>query len=199
MKILISVISLVAIILHIVFPNIKIDGVSISLFILALLPWLSYLLEEFEMPGGWKFKYKKTENLEKRFKDVGLNPVLTEEEEERYSFEVIATDMNLSLAGLRIEIEKRLKRLAEMNDIGTKNQGLGRLLQMLSDKELIGLREESVLKDMTSLLNNAVHGQKVDKKAFDWAMEYGIPILKALDRKIAVSDNNMKNKNTANN
>ncbi len=38
---------------------------------------------------------------------------------------------------------------------------------------------------MISLLNEAVHGAKVDKKALDWAMEVGPRILKALDKRIA--------------
>ena len=95
------------------------------------------------------------------------------------------SDPNLALAGLRIEIEKRLKQLAEKNNIGTSMQGVGRLLQMLSDKELIGYEEKSVLLDMIGMLNSAVHGARIDRKSYAWAMEYGPRILKTLDIRLA--------------
>ncbi|MBI3170895.1 MAG: hypothetical protein HYZ22_20640 [Chloroflexi bacterium] len=44
--------------------------------------------------------------------------------------------------------------------------------------------ESSALADMSGLLNSAVHGADVDKRATDWAMEIGPKILHSLDEKI---------------
>lgn len=184
MKVIVTLIAIAGIILHAVFPDIKIDAISIVLFFLALLPWLSNLLEELELPGGWKVKFKKTEELARRAKDAGLVADLTAEDQERYAFQIVATsDKNLALAGLRIEIEKNLKDIAESNGIGTKMQGLGRIMQILFDRKLISWDEKAVLSDIIGLLNNAVHGAKIDEKSFQWAMDYGTGILKTLEIK----------------
>ncbi len=186
-KIIISFLALLGIIIHAIFPSYKIDIITLGLFLLALLPWLSHLIESFELPGGWKLKFNDLEETGKRAEKVGLvSGEMTKDDIERYSFQIIGdSDPNLALAGLRIEIEKRLKQLAEKNNLGTKMQGVGRLLQMLSDRELIGYEEKSVLLDMTGLLNSAVHGAKIDRQSYSWAMEYGPRIVKALDERIS--------------
>lgn len=185
-KIFISSVALAGIVIHAVLPEYKIDIITLGLFVLALAPWLSHLLDSFELPGGWKLKFKALEETGKRAEKVGLlSNDISKSEKDKYSFQIIGeSDPNLALAGLRIEIEKRLKLLAENNNIGTKMQGVGRLLQMLSDKELIGYEEKSVLMDMIGLLNSAVHGAKIDSKSYVWAMEYGPRILKTLDSRL---------------
>ncbi|WP_321991483.1 hypothetical protein [Marispirochaeta aestuarii] len=182
MKILITFTAVAGIILHAIFPDIEIDAISVALFFIALLPWLSTLFEELELPGGWKVKFKKSEELAQRAQEAGLIADVTTEDQERYAFQSVATsDKNLALAGLRIEIEKNLKDIATANGIGTRMQGLGRIMQFLSDKELISWQEKSILSDLIGLLNNAVHGAKIDEKSFLWAMDYGVGILKSLE------------------
>ncbi len=183
-KIFISVIALAAIVVHAVFPGFKIDIITLGLLVLALLPWLSTVIESFELPGGWKLKFQALEETGRRAEKAGLVSGDVNDAD-IYSFQMLSeSDSNLALAGLRIEIEKRLKILAEKNGIGTRMQGLGRLLQMLSDRGLIGSEEKSVLIDMTGLLNSAVHGAKIDSRSYRWAMEFGPGILKALDDRI---------------
>ena len=48
--------------------------------------------------------------------------------------------------------------------------------------------ERSVLADMVGLLNNAVHGAKVDHRAASRAIDVGSRLLKALDERIAGSN-----------
>lgn len=183
-KIIISILAIAAIIVHAVFPGFKIDIITLGLFVLALLPWLSSVIESFELPGGWKLKFQALEETAKRAERAGLiSKDVTDSDQ--YSFQMIEeTDPNLALAGLRIEIERRLKVLAEKNGIGTRMQGLGRLLQMLSDRGLIGNEEKSVLLDMTALLNSAVHGAKIDNRSYRWAIDFGPGIIKGLDQRI---------------
>lgn len=184
MKILITLIAIAGIVLHAFFPTIQIDAITIVLFFMALLPWLSNLLEEIEFPGGWKVKFKKKEELTARAQRAGLSADLKPEDEQKYSFQsVAATDKNLALAGLRIELEKKLKEMSESAGINTGMQGVGRMLQTLSERSLIGWEERSVLNDMIGLLNSAVHGRKVDDDSFQWALETGVRMLKALDYK----------------
>ncbi len=102
-----------------------------------------------------------------------------------HSFQLVADeDPNLALAGLRIEIEKRLTQIAESYQIDSGRSSAGRLLRMLGQKDLLSHREQSILADMMGLLNGAVHGAKIDSRAADWAMDVGPRLLASLDEKI---------------
>ena len=67
-KIIISVIALVLVSIRWIRPDIIIDTVTISLLVVALLPWVTVLVESAELPGGWKVKFrelKKVQNEQK--------------------------------------------------------------------------------------------------------------------------------------
>src|SRR5262249_16935481 len=99
-----------------------------------------------------------------------------------YTFQRIAQeDPNLALAGLRIEIEKRLVSLAEKHGLQVRGRGLGQLLRQLTEKGVIDPHERSILEDLTGLMNAAVHGATVDQNATEWAMDVGPRLLQALD------------------
>jgi hypothetical protein len=186
LKIIVSLSAFIGILIHAIFPNFKIDIITIGLFLIGIIPWLSSLIDSFELPGGWKLKFAQLEETRKRAEKVGLiSGDATKTGSKQYTFQMIGNnDPNLALAGLRIEIERRLIQLAENNNIGTSMQGAGRLLQMLAARNLIGNEEQSVLLDMISLLNSAVHGARIDARSYSWAMQYGPEILKSLDEKI---------------
>lgn len=185
-QISITLIALVLILLRIAFPSIQIDGITLTLLLVAGLPWLIPLLKSLELPGGWKLEFQDFQELKNKADKVGL---LVDEdikdEEQKYSFELVADeDPNLALAGLRIEIEKRLTEIALSYDIDARRTSVGRLLQMLSQKQILTKEESSVLFDMVGLLNSAVHGAQVDKNSANWAVEVGKKLLKGLDEKI---------------
>jgi hypothetical protein len=105
--------------------------------------------------------------------------------EPEYSFQLVySRDPNLALAGLRIEIEKRLSALAEKADIPVRPGGVGQLLRALDRKELLSHEERAALADMIGLLNAAVHGAVVDPRASEWALDVGPRILASLDTKL---------------
>ena len=101
---------------------------------------------------------------------------------QEFTFQQVAQDdPNLALAGLRIEIEKRLIGIAKRNNLDVRNCGIGQLLRLLSEHEVLDHRERSVLGDLTGLLNSAVHGASVDRQSASWAMDIGPRLLAALD------------------
>lgn len=54
-----------------------------------------------------------------------------------YSFQLVADeDPNLALAGLRIEIEKRLTQIAESYQIDPGRSSAGRLLRILGKQDI---------------------------------------------------------------
>ncbi|MGB5756312.1 MAG: hypothetical protein WBM50_05310, partial [Acidimicrobiales bacterium] len=46
-------------VLHVAFPDIEIDAVTVALLAIATVPWLAPLLKTIELPGGWKFELRQ--------------------------------------------------------------------------------------------------------------------------------------------
>jgi len=185
LKIIVSFCAIIGIAIHAIFPDYRIDIITVGLFLIGIIPWLSSLIDSFELPGGWKLKFAQLEKAGLEAKRIGLiseSPIKKTREE--YTFQMIGdSDPNLALAGLRIEIEKKLIELAKENSIGTKMQGAARILKMLTAKGIVGEDESEVLLDMIRILNAAVHGARIDAKAYSWAMEYGPGLLHSLKDK----------------
>ena len=58
-QIVITIVSLSFIVGHLIFPSIKIDSITISLLIIAVIPWLFPLFKSLELPGGFKFEFHR--------------------------------------------------------------------------------------------------------------------------------------------
>ncbi|MFZ3382606.1 MAG: hypothetical protein WA144_01645 [Candidatus Methanoperedens sp.] len=129
---------------HIIFPNLSIDAITLALFLVAIIPWLAPLFKSLELPGGWKVEFQELEKAKDKVEKAGL---LSKEEElipgsRDFSFQMVANeDPNLALAGLRIEIEKRLYNIAESNNIKSYNKSVRQLLTILSQNNILNNEE----------------------------------------------------------
>lgn len=190
LRYLITIFAIVGIAVHILWPNLAIDAITLTLLVVSIIPWLAPLFKSLELPGGWKIEFQDLQKAKVKAGDAGLLDTETQSlDGDQFSFQTIAnTDPNLALAGLRIEIEKRLVKLAESRNLVVGRAGLGKLLKDLNSRQLINGQERDVLSDLTSLLNSAVHGAEVDQRAAEWAMDIGPQILATLDRRISKED-----------
>ncbi len=178
-QIVITTVALCAAAAHPFWPNLKIDAITLVLLLAASVPWLLRLFKEIEFPGGWKFKFADLQNSEQRAEQVGLldEPVQAAPQNHEYSFQLVADeDPNLALAGLRIEIERKLNQLVETVGItaptaSRTKMSVGQTLRLLSERGILTSEQSSVLSGMVGLLNSAVHGASVDKQAARWALE----------------------------
>jgi len=168
---------------HLLWPEIAIDAITLVLVVIAIVPWLAPIFKSLEFPGGWKVEFQELQAAAQRAEQAGLlAPPRETSTGVDYTFQRVAEqDPNLALAGLRIEIEKRLVTLAEKHGIDVRGRGIGQLLRVLSERQILGHQERSVLADLTGLMNSAVHGATVDRKTSDWAIEIGPRLLRALD------------------
>lgn len=184
---LITVSSLSLAIAHLKFPDVTIDAITLTLFIIAIVPWLAPLFKAIEFPGGWKIEFQDFIKAKEEAKNAGLlTPKGARGGGAEFAFQVVSSeDPNLALAGLRIEIERRLNTIAESHEILVRNAGVGRLISILDQQQILDPRESGALRDIVGLLNSAVHGADVDFKTFEWAMEVGPNLLFVLDEKIA--------------
>lgn len=176
---------------HLVWPTLAIDSITLVLVVIALLPWLAPIFKSLEFPGGWKVEFQDLQKAAQKADNAGLlaptaATVAHPTDEPGFSFQRIADqDANLALAGLRIEIEKRLVSLAEEKGVEVRGRGLGQLLRVLSEHQVLGHEARSALADLTGLLNAAVHGATVDPRTAAWAMDIGPRLLRGLDQMIA--------------
>lgn len=117
--------------------------------------------------------------------DATTGPLLKtygEPAEAEYSFQTIAdSDPQLAMAGLRIEIEKKLKNMAERAGALSYRQSIKSLLDILSSRQLLSEPERGVLLDLVRILNKAVHSETpIDYETALRALDIGSQILKVL-------------------
>lgn len=175
---------------HLIWPDLRIDAVTLVLLIVAMVPWLAPLFKSVELPGGRKVEFQDLERVRAEAEEAGL--VTEPSEQDRgtgyYSFQLVADeDANLALAGLRIELEKRLRELAAAHGLEVRRGGVGTLLRQLDREDALNPRERGALADMVQLLNNAVHGAEGDERSAQWAIEYGPRLLSALEERIGAA------------
>jgi hypothetical protein len=184
-QIVVSVAAIVVAVLHLAAPHLSIDGITLVLLLVAAVPWLLPLFKSVELPGGVKLEFQELQATERRAANAGLldeQPVPQPGHE--YSFQIVADeDANLALAGLRIEIERRLGKLAEGANLGS-SLGIGRLLRLLGERGILTREQQSVLSDMVGLLNSAAHGAVADKQSAMWALSVGPRLLATLDKRV---------------
>lgn len=181
--------ALVIALIHLIWPTLRIDAITVTLLVVAVIPWLGSLFKSIELPGGLKVQYQDLEKIGERARNAGLLSEEAVKGKEDYSFLTVApADPNLALAGLRIELEKRLFKLAESRNLKPFRRSLSTLLNDLNRRELINGAERNLLSDLIGLLNLAVHGAVVDPSAAEWALDVGPQILGALDERTASTE-----------
>jgi hypothetical protein len=186
-KICMSVLAVVFVILHLFFPDLKIDGITLGLLLLGVVPWLAPVIKSFELPGGLKIELQDMVQA-----TAGISEASTAEErkpinKKQFLFQMVVNDPNLTLAGLRIEIEGKLRKLATQRMLPVEaTMPLNVLLVVLADRNVISLSEKHALIDLIPLLNKAVHGASVEPAAAEWALETGPKLLDTLERKLSL-------------
>ncbi|MDX2035056.1 MAG: hypothetical protein SFX72_00270 [Isosphaeraceae bacterium] len=159
-----------------------------ALLVLAIIPWLGPLFRSVELPGGFKVEFRELEQAAKRIEASGLAASATATSIGRavsYAFESVAdADPNLALAGLRIEIESKLKKVAEKNGVETQAGGIRNVMRGLRNAQILTDAECSAINELLPLLNQAAHGATVDPTASAWALDFGPRVLKGLEERI---------------
>ena len=181
LRLVISIISILLILGHLVFPNIELDAVILFLLAFAVLPWLAPIISSFEVPG-LKLEFQELEEAKENAKEVGLLSSTSEEEKSKFFPIFIQNDPNSAFAGLRIAIEDHLRKLVNSDD-ETDGKTINQILDRLRAIQIISEPEYNVLSKIIWLLNRAVHGADVDANSVQWVRDVGPLLIKALDEK----------------
>jgi len=172
---------------HVYRPDLSIDLVTLSFLILALLPWVFPLVKSLELPGGTKIEFRDVEKALSQFiqplDGVQPPPQIQANAVNEASF-LQLTDPNLVLVSLRIEVERRVRKLAENYGIPSSKASLSKLIGELQKAGAIKQVEMGGLLDLVALGNRAAHGEDVAESAAEWAKEKGPQVLAILDSKL---------------
>ena len=180
LKIGISVVAALLIVARLIWPDLKIDVISIGLFVVALIPWLTSIVESMKFPGGWEIKLRELAEAGKKV--TGANPAAESSELPKF-MAVADQDPNLALVALRIEVENRLRALAEKHSV-SPNVPLSRLFRDLRHREVLDHPAFHGLQEIIMAGNQAAHGASVEPALADWAFTNGSAILSILDEKL---------------
>jgi len=193
LKIIITIIGVSLATAHLIFPDIKIDLITVFLVAIAIIPWVESLFKSVELPGGLKLEFQDLERIELEAKESGLINKESEDiqnlelEDKDYVFvELAQNNPSLALVSLRIEIEKRLRQIAEKYSVENRQYSMSRQLQTLTEKGIITPQENSTLRDMLHTLNQAAHGIEFDQRTADWIIENGPLIVNSLESKMDI-------------
>jgi hypothetical protein len=193
LKVTISVTCAILAVLHVTFPTVRIDYITLILLVLGVLPWFSPLIKSLELPGGLKIELqdvkaatdKVTAGAKERegVEVTAPPPVVVAHEEssiERLR-EIGGSNPNLALVGLRIEIERRLTAVAMKEKIPTKGRSAGWLLRELQERKKLSPEIASGLNELVALGNQAAHGAHVTRDAAEWALDKAPAVLGILE------------------
>ena len=167
-----------------------ISVVSLGLLIVAvavLSPWwrqVPTFLKSAELPGGLKLEFRHELNsATEEVQQAGLLSEPQPEKKKQPIYEIIYNDdPRLSLAGLRIAIERRLRDLANIAGI-SQAAPLSRMATSLEDAHVLTHEQAAALRDLLPLLNKALHSEEYSKDAADWAIAFGPKLLAGLDER----------------
>ena len=186
-KIAISILSVILAAGHLIWPNVQIDLITVILVLVGILPWLSTVIRSLELPGGFKIELQDVKSATEKVASGSLASISPQvavpkgEDSLEFLRDVAKTDPNLSLVGLRIEIEKRLSALASDLTLDARRNSASVLLRELVSKKRIDRATASGLADLIALGNQAAHGAEVSMNAATWALDNGPLILEVLD------------------
>jgi hypothetical protein len=137
---------------HLVWPDIGIDAITITLLLVATVPWLAPLFKAVELPGGVKVEFAELEKAQREAESAGILATPRTHREREVGSRLIPTDdPNLALAGIRIELERRLRKIAERNGVSANRRGAGVLIRDLQVRNILSREQSSILEDLLPL------------------------------------------------
>lgn len=185
---IISIVCVSLAVCHIVWPKLTVDATTLTLVLVAVLPWLASVLKSIELPGGVKVELQEVKDAADKATGAALAPNKAQSPSTlsratnttRQELALIRSpDPNLTLVGIRIDIERRLLILA--NKFGVPQASAAQMLTGLAERKVLGQRNADGLQQLIALGNKAAHGAEVSESAAQWALEVAPTILGYLD------------------
>jgi hypothetical protein len=188
LQVTITSVAILAVIIHFIWPGLTLDAITITLLVIALVPWLQPLFKSLELPGGFKVEFQEVKRAKEKAERAGLlNPEpsggggITP----YYSLEQENMDPVLLFSSLMLNIESRLRIIADNYHVNTTHASISiwDLLISLKMANALTSQEEDALKDLIKILNSGIHGAEIDNDSIKLVKELGPRIIRVLDEK----------------
>lgn len=181
-------IGIILIIVHGFWPDLfRIDLVTILIFFVLSFPFTAKYLRKAKILGA-EFEFNKeiieTEKLvdistekAKKDKSFGKTKTLPFRTFELSTVrDLLNSDHVLALAALRIEIERKLRLVADMLELSVNDKlAAVKLIDVIKDKKMLSSEQTTALKKILNMCNKAIHGFTVSeenaRKVIDLAEE----------------------------
>jgi len=191
--VLAAVIS-VFLIAHLFYPGLTIDTTTIGLLGLLVVVCILPFAKSITLPGGSGITFERKVARAQRAVNAAIpekeraeiatkKPTIVKPQDMTWR-DLMQSDVNLGLAGLRIEIEKKLGLLAKKNGIDLTRATISEMVRRMVTTGVLLRNEEQAIQSVVSVLNAAVHGQKIPDDAVGLASDLGESILRILDAKL---------------
>lgn len=162
----------------------KIDNTTILLILLFILfPYIPLIKKikfgDFEA----EITHEDVKNIENKIKQIPKKEEKVIESKKSEDLQTLAkTDPTLAMAKVRIEIEKKVRSLGEIYLKKSFNySNLHVLVLELRKNGFIGNTLESLLQDVISVANRAIHGESIEKKDAERVIDYAGRVIEELD------------------
>ena len=103
LKVGMSAVAIAGLLVRLIWPELKLDAVSLGLLFLALLPWATPLIKSAKLPGGIEITFQEVQSAGAKITGTSPSSMVVREPSPVY-LAVSERDPNLALVGLRIEI-----------------------------------------------------------------------------------------------
>ncbi len=149
----------------------------------AGLPWVLPILKRLELPGVTMEFDHQIADVKKKSEEAGITPVSEHNDAptDRFDYQyLVDSDPNLALAALRLDLESKLRTIVP-DALNPRHRGIRPMLHTLVQCGRLTREQEAVILQLTSLLNEAVHGELVERYSLHQAIDIGRGILQVLD------------------
>ncbi|WP_044043694.1 hypothetical protein [Octadecabacter antarcticus] len=141
----------------------EIPPIAAGALAVAIVPWALGIIEKISAPGGLEIVFSKVE------RKLDASNTTPDEEDVNAFMYFEGNDPNLAIAMLRVQVERRLRQIAEDVMLGPSVRGrphsLRSLAEELSKQGAIPEEAMSLLMDLMPVMNQAVHGVSLQSNA----------------------------------
>jgi hypothetical protein len=188
-QIAISLLACVLLVAHLICPGLKIDAITLTLFGMAIVPWLGSIFRSLEMPGGWKFEFKDFAKAVTNAEASGLLApkkvaVAGQIHSDATYSALFDAYPRLAIIGLRVDIEKRLRKLSDQNGITDQKASATTLTRQLAKLQVLTGPESVALLGILASLNPVVHGAEITPADAEQVMKVGKRLIDSLDERL---------------
>ena len=183
---------------HLLIPGLAVDTTTLALLTLLIIVALIPFSKAITLPGGGGITFRDLKEAKgavdkaegggkKQISLLRTSPETSPEAspEESMWMYVVDSDPNIGLAGLRIEIERKIRQLTLQIGIpkSESSETLRMLIEKLRNKEVLSFEEMDAILQVTNICNKAVHAQYLDPRDVNLAMELGERVLEIINGK----------------